>query len=39
LASALAGFRSGWLQLFQVVVTGRANDRIPWHRRAPSEHG
>jgi cyclopropane-fatty-acyl-phospholipid synthase len=33
LASALAGFRSGWLQLFQVVFSGRANDRIPWTRR------
>ena len=36
LASALAGFRSGWLQLFQVLVTGRANDRIPWTRRVDS---
>lgn len=33
LASALAGFRSGWLQLFQVVFSGRGNDRIPWTRR------
>jgi cyclopropane-fatty-acyl-phospholipid synthase len=34
LASALAGFRSGWLQLFQVVFTGRANDSVRWKRHA-----
>jgi cyclopropane-fatty-acyl-phospholipid synthase len=33
LASSIAAFRSGTLQLFQVVFTRTGNNDIPWTRR------
>ncbi|MGD8629157.1 MAG: cyclopropane-fatty-acyl-phospholipid synthase family protein [Gammaproteobacteria bacterium] len=32
LAGSLAGFTTGWLQLFQVVFTRAGNNSIPWSR-------
>ncbi len=32
LAGSLAGFSTGWLQLFQVVFTRPGSNRIPWTR-------
>jgi len=32
LAGSLAGFTTGWLQLFQVVFTRPGNNSIPWSR-------
>lgn len=32
LAGSLAGFTTGWLQLFQVVFTRSGNNNIPWTR-------
>jgi cyclopropane-fatty-acyl-phospholipid synthase len=32
LAGSLAAFRTGWLQLFQVVFTRQQNNVIPWTR-------
>jgi cyclopropane-fatty-acyl-phospholipid synthase len=33
LASSIAAFRSGTLQLFQVIFTRTGNNDIPWTRR------
>ncbi|MDX1404581.1 MAG: cyclopropane-fatty-acyl-phospholipid synthase family protein [Woeseiaceae bacterium] len=33
LAGSSAGFRSGTLQLFQVLFTPRANNKVPWTRK------
>ena len=32
LAGSMSAFRTGWLQLFQVLFAGRECDRIPWTR-------
>jgi cyclopropane-fatty-acyl-phospholipid synthase len=32
LAGSIAGFTTGWLQLFQVVFSRPGNNRVPWTR-------
>jgi cyclopropane-fatty-acyl-phospholipid synthase len=39
LSGALAGFQTGWLQLFQVLFVHRTNHALPWSRREPGESG